>query len=124
VNEPFTEERTEEIALGEETPPPIALGGGALPLDALTAKQIVELRVERDRGRALRLYAAAGGGLRPVDLPGGRFMLGYNDPALLLRLLRLLTGYRFEELEGGTAECEVWVRADQPLRHRHRGSRY
>lgn len=94
----------------EETPAPTRA-----PLDHLNAKRIVEVHVERS-SRRLSLYASIGNERTPIELPGGVFDLGDNSPALLLELLKVVTGGRFERMLGGPPTREVWIRADYAAR--------
>jgi hypothetical protein len=105
----------------DDQPRPVGVESATLPFDLLHVKRTVEVHVTGGL-RSVRLLAEVGSQLRDVAIPGGEFSLGISNPELLLSLLKLVTGYRFERLppRGHDDEDEIWVRADHPSRRRER----
>lgn len=82
-----------------------------VPFDQLTVKRIAEVHIDH-KTRRLTFFANVSHSLQSVEVPGGGFTLGENTPKLILELLKMITGSRFEPLAEVCRETEIWVRAD------------
>lgn len=111
----MAESRRDGRALDHTKAPPLL--PPTLGFDLLNVKRMVELHVDRI-SRDISLYAQTERGIKRVEIPGSRssFNIGHNDPALVLELIRMITGKPFELAINAPAEIEVWVRTDYASR--------